>query len=339
MTWFWTKLNPVHQPPGRNMPSMVKDLARNNVMIFGGNPAAGSSTTLYLQDTWVFDGTDWTQKFPAHSPPKRTNHSFVYDRTHNYTVLFGGRSTSGSVLNDTWTWDGTDWTQQFPTHVPPARQSTFMAWDQLNSYVMIYGGTNDPITLVALANDMYHWSGTDWIQHAPSGFPTARDGPCQSMIFDPVLGNVILYGGRGSTTITYSDTWKWNGTTWTSVGPAHNIGTAQPSLTYAASLGTIMGTGGGLTSTVYQWSGTDWSNLPSKGPIDADTAAVCESLNPGKVYCFMGQSSSSTWEHDLFEGEWIPPYPNMDNEVSLAAPGTSGSYTAGVIENFIKSNK
>jgi hypothetical protein len=84
---------------------MAYDSARGQVVLFGGD--AGGT---FLGDTWTWDGTDWMQQAPAHSPLPRVGTGMAYDAVAAQMVLFGG-DYIGTYLGDTWTWDGTDWTQ------------------------------------------------------------------------------------------------------------------------------------------------------------------------------------------------------------------------------------
>jgi len=52
---------------------------------------------------------------------------------------------------------------------------------------------------------------TSWTQHFPATSPPARDGA--TMAYDPATANIVLFGGYGGSYL--SDTWTWNGTTWT----------------------------------------------------------------------------------------------------------------------------
>ena len=71
-------------------------------MLFGGYGGRGG-----LGDTWTWNGTDWTQRAPAQSPPPRYDHAMAYDSARQRLVLFGG--ITPDFLADTWTWDGSTW--------------------------------------------------------------------------------------------------------------------------------------------------------------------------------------------------------------------------------------
>ena len=89
--------------------------SQNNIVLFGG------STALTLSQTWVWDGTNWTQKSPATTPPARYYQGMAPDSAHNQVVMFGGSSGGGfaNALNDTWVWDGTNWTVTVPGYRTP----------------------------------------------------------------------------------------------------------------------------------------------------------------------------------------------------------------------------
>jgi hypothetical protein len=65
---------------------MAYDTEREVTVLFGGT--AGVST--FFDDTWEWDGTTWTQRFPANEPTKRHSHDMVYDSLRGVTILFGG---------------------------------------------------------------------------------------------------------------------------------------------------------------------------------------------------------------------------------------------------------
>jgi hypothetical protein len=85
---------------------MAYDVARGRTVLFGGD-----SPTVLLDDTWTWDGHDWTQMTPITIPPARDEEGIAYNNTRHLIVMFGGRQGS-LFLGDTWTWNGIDWTQR-----------------------------------------------------------------------------------------------------------------------------------------------------------------------------------------------------------------------------------
>jgi len=114
---------------------MAYDPATAQMVLFGGQSTSGD-----LNDTWTWDGTTWTQLFPATSPSTRSYTSMAYDSATAQMVLFGGATNTGGFLNDTWTWDGTTWSQLFPATSPPARNSATMSYDPATTQLVLFGG-------------------------------------------------------------------------------------------------------------------------------------------------------------------------------------------------------
>jgi hypothetical protein len=210
----WSQLSPAVSPSPRIGAAMVWDGAAGNIVLFGGDNSSG----IYLNDTWTWDGTTWTQQFPAVSPPARSFNiqSLAYDGATRTVVLFGGANSAGS-LGDTWIWNGTakTWTQQFPAASPSPRQAA-MAYDAVTRTVVLFGGVN---AAGGQYTDTWTWDGTTWTQHFPATSPPARTGA--GMAYDASLGAVVLFGGyAGIWEDSLNDTWTWNGINWTKMNPA-----------------------------------------------------------------------------------------------------------------------
>src|SRR5438093_1603782 len=123
-------------PTARYGPAMAYDAARGQVVLFGGH----GSTRALFDDTWTWDGTDWTLRTPVHHPSPRSYTTMAYDAARGQVVLFGG--DNGMTFGDTWTWDGTDWTQRTPVHAPSTRAGEGMAYDAARGQVVLFGGFN-----------------------------------------------------------------------------------------------------------------------------------------------------------------------------------------------------
>jgi hypothetical protein len=124
--------------------------------------------------------------------------------------MFGGFTFNNVPLGDTWVWNGTaqTWTLQNPATSPSARRTT-LATDPSGN-VMLFGGS-DAVNALA---DTWVWNGVTWLQQSPTTFPPARDAA--NIVFDPNLGEDVLFGGY----VSFTDTWTWDGKSWTQIAPA-----------------------------------------------------------------------------------------------------------------------
>ena len=218
-TWTWRAgwhpTSPATSPSARSGPAMAYDGAAGNIVLFGGVNSAGTA----LSDTWTWDGNNWTQEFPAASPPGRQFdlQGMAYDAATQTVVLFGGFDSGLNALGDTWTWDGKakTWIQQFPASSPSPRRAP-IAYDDVTRTVVLVGGDKDDGQITY--NDTWTWDGITWTQQFPASAPSARSSA--SIAFDAHIGAVILFGGYGPWPDVLTDTWAWNGTTWMKISPA-----------------------------------------------------------------------------------------------------------------------
>ncbi|MCE7893909.1 MAG: hypothetical protein DYH12_30130, partial [Sorangiineae bacterium PRO1] len=98
-----------------------------------------------LSDTWEWNGSTWSQRFPATSPAVRASASMTWDASRQRVVLFAGESSAGK-LSDTWEWNGTTWAQRSAGN-PPAVTSPTLAFDTLRARLMFAGGSASTGTL------------------------------------------------------------------------------------------------------------------------------------------------------------------------------------------------
>src|SRR5207244_3400477 len=193
--------------PPRRLFAMAYDKLRQQMVVFGGYQTSAGGTT--LNDTWVWDGSNWTQKFPPVSPPPRAVHAIAYDDARGEIVLFGGSDVSGNRYADTWTWDGSTWMQKFPVNSPQGRVVfNGMAYDAGHAQIVLFGGNTGVFPML---DDTWIWDGTNWTQKFPTSRPLGRDQ--HAMAYDAARGQVMLFGGTDEIRIL-GDTWIWDGFTW-----------------------------------------------------------------------------------------------------------------------------
>ena len=218
-TWVWdgsnwTQKSPQTSPPARYGLAMAYDSTHGQVVLFGGaNPpsgtslrAAGEAYPETLGDTWVWDGSNWTQKSPQTSPPARAAHGMADDSAHRQVVLFGGEA-NGNFLGDTWVWDGSNWTQKAPQTSPSARYLYAMANESAHGQVLLFGGIGIVGAKSNVLNDTWVWDGSNWTQESPQNSPTARTGT--AMAYDSVHDQTVLFGGFVGMT-ALGETWTWS---------------------------------------------------------------------------------------------------------------------------------
>jgi hypothetical protein len=128
----WTQLNAIKNTPGQSTgtPGMrygaqlTVDPSTNKVLLFGGmrvdTDSAGVQTQVYADDTWQFDGTNWTQLTPGGpTPPARENAGITFDPVRNELVMFSG--FAATYRTDTWGYANGAWHQRIEGPTPRRR--------------------------------------------------------------------------------------------------------------------------------------------------------------------------------------------------------------------------
>ncbi|MDF1563610.1 MAG: hypothetical protein P1V51_11235 [Deltaproteobacteria bacterium] len=191
--------------------NLAYDAARQEVILFGGIDSLGT----YLNETWRWDGTAWSQAYPASSPPPRADAELVYDAARQQLLLFGGHQGMPAT-SDIWTWDGANWSSPELTTNPVNFNNTGMAYDEVAGEVVLIAGTSFDETWV--------FDGGDWSQRVPGGSGVASQGA--TLGWDPVLQQVIIFGATDWNNTPTDETWAWDGSSWSQIlttnAPGHD---------------------------------------------------------------------------------------------------------------------
>jgi hypothetical protein len=154
---------------------MAYDAATQTVMLFGGTASGGE-----MNDTWIWDGANWTPGVTAESPVPRSGHSMAYDAARGEIVLFGGfhYADSPTWYSDTWVWDASGWHQHFSDTPPVARAGHLLAYHPaLRCVVLVGGAGGKTITSTGYNYDfrreLWTWNGISWTQQFPADQPGA----------------------------------------------------------------------------------------------------------------------------------------------------------------------
>jgi hypothetical protein len=144
----------------------------------------------------------------------------VYDAARDRTVLFGGWTGASNLdlFDDLWEWNGEagTWTDRTPSPRPAAwpqgRYLHAAIYDSVRQRTVVFGGyVSGPV-----ANDLWEWDGTTWLDRTPSPLPASWPAPRDehALAYDPARGRMLLFGGYHP---ILGDTWEWDGVTneWT----------------------------------------------------------------------------------------------------------------------------
>ena len=220
----WSQNTTASSPIARLGQAMVYDSARGKVVMFGGHPVGSS---MPVNDTWEYDGSNWTQVTTSGSPIARRNHAMVYDSVRGKVVMFGGDrvsvfpgGSSPNPINDTWEYDGVNWALITTTTSPASRFWHAMAYDNARGQVVMFGGLNS----VGWSSDTWEYDGVNWTQITTANAPAGRYQ--HAMEFDSVRGKVVLHGGFDASN-ELGDTWRYDGVSWTQIATANSPGSRR----------------------------------------------------------------------------------------------------------------
>jgi hypothetical protein len=235
-----------------------------------GTSAPTTQATGVLSDTWVWNGSTWSEPTLTASPPARTGAALTWDPMLDETVLFGGTDvTTGAasgLLDDTWTWDGTSWTEAVPTTSPPART------DAISVFAAALGGdlvaTGE--TANGPSNDTWTFDGTTWTE-LPAATPMSSRQQSGGA-WDAATSQVVLFGGLSASGSTLADT-----VVLTATAPV--TATSPPASTPSTANNSSTSTGGSSTSSSPASIGgasttTSGSNTTARSSTTANTATT-----------------------------------------------------------------
>jgi hypothetical protein len=299
-TWM---LRSTTGPQAREGAMMAFDSVRQRVVMFGGGNAATGSR---LNDTWEWDGSSWTQRFPSGVlPAPRFVGTVAFDKSRGRLVLFGGNAVNGTVnYGDSWEWDGQAWAQVLVPG-PAVRATAGMAFDQARNVVVLVGGqtgNQQPY------RETWHWNGGAWSLASSLG-PSGRYGP--GLAYDSGREVCVLFGGTSfwGNSQVFNETWEWHGTTWsqraTTLSPP---GRRFQAFAFDKARGATVMFGGDQTNSAFLadtwlWSGNEWTNLPITGPSARKAPAMAYDEARGELVLFGG--SDTTVRADT----WVLPSP------------------------------
>lgn len=216
----WLQHSPPVSPSERRHAALAWSTPNNATLLFGGQDSAGQP----LGETWLWDGTNWTQQTTVPSPTNRAYPAMAPDPSGGL-LLFGGIGLA--VNQDQWHWDGLTWTQVVQPVMPGALSPVEAGYDPLRNKTLLFGlGSTQQA-------EMWEWDGLAWTQiPVPANIAVYPYGLC----FDPATGRMLLDGSL--------ERWEYDaaaaaGQQWTKHVVNGAVGSFWRSIASAPSLGGI----------------------------------------------------------------------------------------------------
>jgi hypothetical protein len=264
------------QPSPRGFPQMAYFPPDREIVLFGGQAHSAKS----LGDTWVFTRSGWRQLHPATSPPARAQGAFAYDPALRELILYGGCASCGPgfrLLQDTWAFNGTRWTELHSKRLPDYEPSPTMSWDRLTGELELLApppgyGTTPPNGNFNAATSVrmgrWAWTSAGWVWKGNvTGPPLTIQAP--AFVAEPGSAQMLYYAynpysgscpsptrhcGADPHGLLYSQTWTWNGRSFTKDHP-ENAPESSLVVVSDARLGRVVAVVG---LQAWLWDGATW---------------------------------------------------------------------------------
>jgi hypothetical protein len=292
-------------PSPRAAAALAFDEATGTLILFGGGRSAGHGSTELLDDTWMWDGTTWSQ-VPKSSPnpEARLSAEMVSDPERRVIVLHGGYGDRG-FINDTWTWDSTGWRQMSPSQSPPFSaldNSGYqpMTWDSTDKIVLLFTTTGWLPSPEYEINQTWAWDGANWTQLPTAWAPSGHGAYPGAIAYDSARKSAVLFGHFADYTPA---TWTFDGKNWSVPGAppsaassARTNGSGSSSLLFAmvgdpARSNVLLF---GQAGDTWTWDGTTWTaKHPAHSPSPRQWPAMTYDPVHQQIVLFGGETGTN----------------------------------------------
>jgi hypothetical protein len=287
-------------------------------VLLQGSVTQNQPASQRLHSTFRYDGVDWQPVPTAHQPTGWYGGLLVQDGVQNHHVWYSGRAT--------WEFDGVDWREVDARLLPEARFSPTVLADPARRRLLMFGGHREGI---GATSDLLAWTGTQWQLVPTAATPPARREPV--VAFDTHRDRVVMHGGA-TPAVTYTDTWEFDGATWTQRVTANTPWPLPTAMAFDPVRARCIAYGGlanppHAVSNTWSYDGEDWTQVatvhrapPRNRPAFAyDTAHDAMVLYGGHGNATNAVHTDTWW---LRDGDWQ----QQDPQVRPPAAYTIGGY-------------
>ncbi len=237
------------------------------------------------------DDDSWSPGFTG--PSGRREAAIAYDSARGRVIVFGGETSTLTMLGDTLAWvaggPAGNWIGLSPATSPSPRAYAAMAYDRKRDRMVLYGGW----TSSGVVGETWEFNGSTW-----SLVSTTGPGPMilHALAYDAARERVVLVARGCSGAGCPNATWEWNGTSWTSFagGPS---GRDRAGLAYDSDRQRLVLFGGSQIGPVdlgetWERSGTTWTLVASGGPSPRSGSRLVYDTGRRRCVLFGGHTSS-----------------------------------------------
>jgi hypothetical protein len=151
-TWLWNgsawrHAHPAHSPPLSPAEPMAYDPVSRRVILQGTDGVGANGFSPLHDETWAYDGSDWSALQVAHPPPDTPGAVMALDESSNQLWLLDAQGyldaqcgTGVGTVSDIYAWNGSDWSSEIPSEKLVARQYAAMASDGATGQLLLFGG-------------------------------------------------------------------------------------------------------------------------------------------------------------------------------------------------------
>lgn len=287
---------------------MVFDSKRGVILLHGGTRGPANNNES-LNETWEWDGTNWT--LVSTEGPAICNHGMAYDSDRGVAVIFGGDNPYGSLADPyTWEWDSNTRTwKRFDTAYVENREDAYMVYDREHKWVIRHGG----VIKGSISSETWAWNGKEWTL-------LTSDGPARAghrIVYDTRRKRTILFGGWSGVfgEFPIESTWEFDGSSWKNIPtPVEPPVRLYFMFAFDSIRNVAVLFGGGtfgnasffrgfptvVQSDTWEWDGEKWTEIDTSGPAGRWLAAMAYDPLRKKMVLLGGTPDFATG----FKGTW-----------------------------------
>lgn len=230
--------------------------------------------------------------------------------------MFGGKTGPFSAPLSALTWRFVDDWIAVPGTGPSGRYQARMIYDTARGVYVLYGGWDSTSSFGNAVDETWENVFGTWTQASPANTPGGLWK--HSMCFDPTRNVTVLFGGATTgTSAPLSDTWEYNGITWTQITTAGTPGPREDAtMCFDASINRCVLFGGrdpgvGTTNSLWLYNGNQWQQLPQVGSWPSARTGMEMVHDPARSVCIMtggidnlSNNLFDTWEFNGVTASW-----------------------------------